>query len=102
MPWWASALVFLAILVGGGWWLWCRVRATWRSVRALNDQVREASLLIAELDRTASRLPTSGDVQLAVFTHPYDAHRERTRTRAIVADERRARREPKLPPWARR
>lgn len=101
MPWWAWVAVFSIILVGGGWWLWQRVRVTWRSVRALNAQLAQTSEVVGSFEAAASRIDPEPGVA-AVFTLPYDAHREHTRIRASVDIERRKRREANRPPWARR
>ncbi len=101
MPWWGWLLVFAAILLLGSWWLWVRVRHTWRSVTAVNRQLSASAAVVREAGATS---PAGAAVapELAVFTHPYEAYRQRTEIRATLAAERQARRAAKLPPWARR
>lgn len=101
MTWWAWLIVFAAILAVGGWWIWGRAKAAWRSAKALGDAAGELGAATTALEKAAERPPLAPP-RLAVFDHPETMHRERTARRAIVKEERRARREAKVPPWARR
>lgn len=101
MMWWAWLLVFLLILAAGGWWIWQRARATWRSAKALSVAASELGASTSVLEKAAERPPLDPP-RLAVFEHPETMYRERTATRATVETERRTRREANLPPWARR
>jgi len=101
MTWWAWLLVFVGILSGGGWWIWRRARATWRSAKALSVAAGDLGAATALLDSAAERPPLA-PARLAVFEHPETMYRERTATRAKVENERRTRREANLPRWARR
>lgn len=102
MTGWAWLLVFLAIGILGGWWLWHRARGTWRAVRALNAQLAQSALLVDQVGGAQPAGAPQPEPTLAVFTDPHDAYRQRTDVRASVQAERRARREANLPPWARR
>ena len=53
MTWWAWLLVFVGILSGGGWWIWRRARATWRSAKALSVAAGDLGAATALLDSAA-------------------------------------------------
>lgn len=102
MTWWAWTLVFLAILGGGAWFVWTRVRATLRSFRGLTAQIRTTEALVAEVTARAEAVSAPATPHLAIFTAPHLALAEQRAVRERVKRERHARREPKLAPWARR
>ncbi|MBK6887346.1 MAG: hypothetical protein IPH03_13560 [Tetrasphaera sp.] len=102
MSWWMWALVFLLILAGGGWWIWTRIRVTLASFRGLSAQLRATQALIARLeDAAGANISAPEPPRLAVFTRPDDAYRERIAIRETLRQERRAKLEKRLPPWAR-
>ena len=101
MPWWAWIAAFGVILGAGGWWLWVQARAAWASATRLGQQLAQTSDQLTHLEPGASRL-LDEEPQLAVFTSPYQAHKERTEIRETLQSQRRARREATLPPWLRR
>ena len=78
-----------------------KARAAWASATRLGQQLAQTSDQLTHLEPGASRI-LDEEPQLAVFTSPYQAHKERTEIRETLQSQRRARREATLPPWLRR
>ena len=101
LPWWGWLLLWAVLVVGGGAWVAVLGRRTWRSARALGEEVARAGALVAELE---ARLDEARDLPMerpAVLQDPRMVREEHRRQRAESKAARRARRMDRRPPWAR-
>lgn len=103
LPWWGWVLVFVVIVLGGALLLWVLGRRAWRSFRALTAELGRAGALAGAIEAeaaTPNRNPPTPP-RLDVFGSPAQAARERHEVRTALWTEKQARREARLPGWAR-
>lgn len=100
----AWTLFFVALLAGSGWYLWRRARPLPGLIAAAAEEIHTAQTRLAEVESTWSSagMPLRSAADLAVFTRPAQARRDRNRIRAQSRQARQARRLAALPGWARR
>ena len=101
LPWWGWVLLWTVLVVVGGAWIGLSARRTWRSARALTEEVSRAGGLLAELEARADELRDVLPGPSAVTQDPQTVRAEYQAVRAATAAERRARRAVRRPPWAR-
>ncbi len=101
LPWWGWVLLWAVLVVGGAAWVGVRSRSTWRSAKALSEEVSRVGELVAELEARADELREVLPERSAVTQDPHRVRDESRAVRAATKAERRARRAARRPPWAR-
>ncbi len=101
LPWWGWVLLWAVLVGGGAAWVAVLARRTWRSARALAEEVGRAGDLVAELEARADDLRVDVEGPTAVTQDPHRLRREYGARRAQSAAARQARRADRRPPWAR-
>lgn len=100
MWWWV--MIWVLLLVGAGVYLGMRVWGLWAQTREFGSELADAQ---RRLDAVQGQLDLLGErigspEQLAVFTDPAAARKERDRVRAASRQARRQRRAASRPAWA--
>ncbi len=101
LPWWGWLLLWAVLVVGGAVWVAARSRATWRSAKALTAEVERAAEAVAELELRTDELRDLVPEHTAAAQERHRVLEEYRVLRSAQAEERRARRAARLPPWAR-
>ncbi len=100
MWWWV--LVWVLLVVIAVVYLAMRGWAVWGQLKELRAEIVRASEVVATLEVQMDRLGDSAPTaDLAVFGTPQQARANRDRTRASLRAERLARRDARMPRWAR-
>ena len=97
-------LVWIVLVLGAGWYLWHKVRVTWRASRQLGAELLVAERRLSEVREQVEQLQRGGDVvqELAVFGDAGVLRAERDTMRQSLGQQRRARAVGNRPGWARR
>lgn len=100
----AWTLFFIALLAGSGWYLWRRARPLPGLIAATVEEIETAQTRLAEVESrwVGAGMALRSAADLAVFTAPAQARRERDRLLSISRQARQTRRLASLPAWARR
>lgn len=100
MWWWVLIWTLLVVIAGA--YLVARLWGLWGQIKELTAETERAattlSALEAQVDRLGERAPAP---PLAVFQDPRDLRHHRATTRAVLREQRAARRAERLPRWAR-
>lgn len=105
----AWVLVWLVLLAAAGWYLWRELRRLWGRSRLLGDQLTDTGQLLTAMELVvAERSGAAREAvaqepapELAVFRSPLELAAERQRLLADQRAARAARRQARLPGWAR-
>ncbi|MEO3935269.1 hypothetical protein V3N99_00775 [Dermatophilaceae bacterium Soc4.6] len=96
-------LVWIALVVVAGLYLWRAVRVAWGQTTALGSELATASDRLAQVQTQVDRLGEANDRldELAVFGDPVVLRRERAQGRETLRRQGRDNRRRALPTWAR-
>ena len=97
-------LTWIVLVLGAAWYLWRKVRVTWRSSRQLGAELRVAERRLREVREQVEQLQQGSDAvqELAVFGDAGVLRAERDTMRQTLGEQRRARAAGNRPGWARR
>ena len=97
-------LTWIVLVLGAAWYLWRKVRVTWRSSRQLGAELRVAERRLSEVREQVEQLQQGSDAvqELAVFGDAGALRAERDTMRQTLGQQRRARAAGNRPGWARR
>lgn len=97
-------LTWIILVLGAAWYLWRKVRVTWRSSRQLGAELRVAERRLSEVREQVEQLQQGSDAvqELAVFGDAGALRAERDTMRQTLGQQRRARAAGNRPGWARR
>lgn len=101
LPWWGWVLVWTVLLVGSAALLGLRGWRVWGSATRLGREIDRASALVAELEARADELRDLAPPPTSVTRPPRLVREEYREGKAATRAARRARRDERLPPWAR-